>query len=107
MPKIKLRRQGESSRFGFGFGFGVASLLDLQINLFNSHSTWTPQREIFYNADTRWAPTQRGVKVHSTERERGGEVEPGTGNRRLGTGSMANGRLKRAWDLPSGATQPD
>lgn len=103
MPKIKLRSQGESSRFGFGFG--VASLLDLQINLFNSHSTWTPQREIFYNADTRWAPTQRGVKVHSTER--GEKGKQGTGNRRLGTGSMANGRLKRAWDLPSGATQPD
>lgn len=107
MPKIKLRSRGESSRFGFGFGFGVASLLDLQINLFNSHSTWTPQREIFYNADTRWAPTQRGVKVHSTERGVGEAGEPGTGDWELGTGSMANGRLKRAWDLPSGATQPD
>lgn len=105
MPKIKLRSRGEWSRFGFGFG--VASLLDLQINLFNSHSTWTPQREIFYNADTRWASTQRGVKVHSTERGVGEAGEPGTGSRRLGTGSMANGRLKRAWDLPSGATQPD
>lgn len=79
MPKIKLRSQGESSRFGFSFG--VASLLDLQINLFNSHSTWTPQREIFYNADTRWAPTQRGVKVHSTEgEERKGNKEQGTGD---------------------------
>lgn len=87
MPKIKLRSQGESSRFGFGFG--VASLLDLQINLFNSHSTWTPQREIFYNADTRWAPTQRGVKVHSTER--GEKGKQGTGSRRLGTGNRQHG----------------
>lgn len=102
----KLSYVAKASRFGFGFG--VASLLDLQINLFNSHSTWTPQREIFYNADTRWAPTQRGVKVHNTERRAEGEEgELGTVNKRLGTGSMAIGRLKRAWDLPSGATQPD
>lgn len=88
MPKIKLRSQGESSRFGFGFG--VASLLDLQINLFNSHSTWTPQREIFYNADTRWAPTQRGVKVHSTERERERRGR-GTRNREQETGNRQHG----------------
>lgn len=67
----KLSYVAKASRFGFGFG--VASLLDLQINLFNSHSTWTPQREIFYNADTRWAPTQRGVKVRNTERGREGK----------------------------------
>lgn len=98
MPKIKLR-----SRSGSDSGLGVASLLDLQINLFNSHSTWMPQREIFYNADT-----QRGVKVHSDRRAREWRSRgraPGTGNRELATwqhGSMANGRLKRAWDLPDG-----
>lgn len=95
MPKIKLRSRSGS---GSGFGFGVASLLDLQINLFNSHSTWMPQREIFYNADT-----QRGVKVHSDRRDREWRSRgraPGTGNWQHG--SMANGRLKRAWDLPDG-----
>lgn len=84
MPKIKLRSRSGS---GSGAGFGVASLLDLQINLFNSHSTWMPQREIFYNADT-----QRGVKVHSNrrDRERGGG---NTRNRELETGNMATWQM--------------
>lgn len=96
MPKIKLR-----SRSGLALALALASLLDLQINLFNSHSTRMPQREIFYNADT-----QRGVKVHS-DRGIGRSVgrrhqEQGTGNWKQSTGSMANGRLKRAWDLRDG-----